>query len=81
MFARLQKASDFVLSRAAAQMAPADIIASLVADHSASVKLRPTGNTLRCAGVTASCTWSEDKGLLDAWRKNATVKIAVGNQT
>ena len=80
LFARLQKASDYVLSRAAADVSPAAILAGLKADHAATVRLSASGNTIRCAGVTASCTWSEDKGLLQAWRKNATLKLMQENQ-
>jgi hypothetical protein len=54
----------------------ADIIASLVARHGATYTCRPCTNTLRVAGVTATCTWSKDEGLLSAWKKNATVRIA-----
>lgn len=54
---------------------PADIIAVLVRDHGARLTLRPHTNTLRAGGVTATCTWSKDKGLLDAWRRKASHHI------
>lgn len=54
----------------------ATIIGTLVADHGATYTCRPCTNTLRVAGVTATCTWSKDAGLLSGWKKNATVRIA-----
>lgn len=36
-----------------------------------SIKLRPTTNTARFAGVSATCTWSEDNGLIAAWMEAA----------
>ncbi len=32
-----------------------------------SVKLAPTTNTARFAGVSSSCTWNEDQHLIEAW--------------
>lgn len=31
------------------------------------IKLAPTTNTIRFAGVSASCTWDEDRHLVAAW--------------
>lgn len=72
---RLQAASDFVLAELGKGTAAVDIIAALQRDHNATLALRPAGNVLRVAGVSGTCTWSRDKGLLDSWRKNATVRI------
>lgn len=76
MLSRLQAASDFVLEQLQRKAPAADIIAALVADHRAFYR-RGDPNVLRVAGVTASCTSSADKGLLDRWKGNATVKIAM----
>lgn len=75
MLARLQAASDYVLAEVAKKAPAAEIIAGLVAHHRAFFR---RGNTheLRVASVSASCTWSDGDGLLDAWRRNATVRIA-----
>lgn len=78
MRARLQAASDFVLADLGRKTPAADIIVALVADHRAFFR-RGDPNILRVAGVTASCTSSADKGLLDAWRRNATAKIMIEN--
>jgi hypothetical protein len=78
MFARLQAASDFVLAELAKKTSPKDIIAGLIADHRAFYR-RGDPNTLRVAGVTATCTTSEDQGLLRYWQRSATVKITTEN--
>ena len=80
MFTRLQKASDFVIQELEKSTPAEDIIKALVEQHHATLRLRAAGDTLRCAGVTGSCTWSRSDGLLSAWRKNATIKIAMENQ-
>lgn len=36
-----------------------------------SIKLAATTNTARFAGVSATCTWSKDEGLVAAWRAAA----------
>ena len=76
--AQLQQAADMVAAMLRPDVAPAAIIQRLVEQHGATYR---TGNThlLRCAGVTATCTWSKDKGLLEAWRKNATLRIMKEN--
>ena len=33
----------------------------------ASVKLGAQTNAIRFLGITATCTWSQDKGLIDGW--------------
>ena len=40
-------------------------------DLGASIRFQPSGNSLRYCGVTGSCTWSDGRGLLDAWERNA----------
>ena len=52
-------------------------IMRLQVSHGATVKRAPTTNTLRCAGVTATCTWSADTGLLKAWRNNANKRLGI----
>lgn len=76
MHDRLSKAADFVFLALREGSSAADVIDGLVRDHRASLKLRPDGNRLTCAGVTASCTWSKDDGLLKAWRGRATERLA-----
>ncbi|MFY9350085.1 MAG: hypothetical protein WBL20_14380 [Sphingobium sp.] len=78
MLARLQSASDYVLAELGSKTPAADIIAGLVANHRAFYR-RGDPNILRVAGVTASCSWSADTGLLDRWKGNATVRIATEN--
>lgn len=78
---RLQVVADYVGGAVGCGRAPASIITYLVDRFGATYTKRPSTNTLRCAGVTATCTWSEDAGLLQAWRKNATVRLmALRNQ-
>ncbi len=57
----------------------AAVIAALQADHGATYKTAPTTNTLRCAGVTGSCTWSETTGVLSSWRANAQKRVTPGH--
>lgn len=74
---RLGKAADFVFLALRDGSSPTEVIDGLVRDHRASLRLRPDGNRLTCAGVTASCTWSKDDGLLKAWRDRATIRLAL----
>lgn len=76
---KLQAAVDFVLGQVKANTPAAKIIGALVAHHGASYGCRPSTNTLRVAGVTATCTWSVDEGLLTAWRKNAGLRLMMAN--
>lgn len=73
MLARLKAATDYVMAEISKKTDDAEILAGLVRDHAATY--RSGAGTLRCAGVTASCTWSSTSGLLNAWRKNATIKL------
>lgn len=72
---RLQAACDFVAASLRMGMAPAEIIARLQSGYGATFRERFDGNKLSCAGVSASCTWSADAGLLANWRKTATVRL------
>ena len=45
-------------------------------DLGASIRCHPVTNTLRYCGIAASCTWSADRGLLDAWEQNAARALA-----
>ena len=47
------------------------IVDYLAGQAGASIRFQPSGNTLRYCGVTGSCTWSDGRGLLDAWERNA----------
>lgn len=75
---RLQEAADRVASLTRDDVTPAEIIARLVEQHGA-IYRQGDPHRLRCAGVTATCTWSKDMGLLEAWRKNATIRIMKEN--
>jgi hypothetical protein len=72
---RLQAAADFAGERKREGANAATIIAELIAQHGATLKRHPRANTLRVAGTAASCTWSEDEGLLDAWTKLAFIHL------
>lgn len=73
----LQAAIDYVQQARSGPSAtgPAAIIAGLQADHAASYRRSPITNTLRVAGVIASCTWSDGDGLLKAWERLATIRL------
>lgn len=72
---KLQAACDFVSASLRMEMKADEIIARLCSGYGATLTVRYDGNKLRCAGVAASCTWSADTGLLDNWRKTATVRL------
>ena len=76
MRARLQAASDMVLEQIGNGAQPGEVIDKLVAVHGATYKTDASTNSLRCAGVNATCTWSRTEGLLNAWRRLATIKLA-----
>lgn len=76
MLARLQAASDIVLDELRKKTPAKYIIDALVKDHRAFYR-RGNTNELRVAGVTATCTYSPDDVLLDRWKRNATIKIAM----
>jgi len=73
---KLQAVADFVADERRKGTPAAEIISALQVLHKASYVLRPWTNTLRVAGVTGSCTWSNDDGLLDSWRRNAARRLA-----
>lgn len=77
---KLQAAASLVGDKLRAEVAPAAIIAELVEKHGATHRTRWDGNRLSVAGVAATCTWSADKGLLDNWRKTATVRLMDAQQ-
>lgn len=54
------------------------VIELLQAEHGASYKTAPTTNSLRCAGVSGTCTWSETDGVLASWRSNAARRLGPG---
>ncbi len=72
----LHRIVEFVENALRADHPATEIIATLVAQHRATYTCRPHTNTLRVAGVTATCTWSKDTGLLDGWRRNAKLRFA-----
>jgi hypothetical protein len=73
--AKLIAAVDFVSAALRMGMKADEIIARLQSGYGATFRQRFDGNKLSCGGVTASCTWSADAGLLDNWRKTATVRL------
>lgn len=77
MLARLKAAAAYVMAEVGKNTDAAEILAGLVKHHGAVIRDQASTNSIRCAGVAASCTWSRDKGLLKAWRKNATIKLAM----
>lgn len=78
---RLDAALDFVLDATMKACTAAEIIHDLQRLHGAAYVCQPHTNILRVAGVSASCTWSHDHGLLKAWRRNATIRIAKERQS
>jgi hypothetical protein len=73
--ARLQAACDFVAASLRMGMEAGEIIDRLCSGYDGKLSVRYDGNKLRVAGVAASCTWSADAGLLENWRKTATVRL------
>ena len=73
---RIERVYDFIAQAERAGLPYEAIVVNLVAGFGATYTCRPSTNTLRVAGVTATCTWSKDAGLISAWKKNATVRIA-----
>lgn len=76
---KLEAAWDWATAQLQVGTAPIDVITGLQEHHGATYTVRACTNTLRCAGVTATCTWSKDQGLLTAWRKNASQKLIMEN--
>ncbi|HEX7821079.1 MAG TPA: hypothetical protein VF463_10720 [Sphingobium sp.] len=76
MLARLKAVLGMVLAEEVWGTPAADIIRRMVAEHGGSYRVAPTNNTLTAGGVSATCTWSKDVGLLAAWRRNATVRLS-----
>lgn len=72
---RLQSAADLVASCLRENAGAHAIITRLVREYGATYKREASTNTLRIAGCQATCTWSDGQGLLDAWRRNATIKL------
>lgn len=72
---QLLAASRYVLDAMAAGALAEDIISGLIRIHAATRSVASGANTLSCVGVRGSCTWSRDRGLLDSWRKNATIRL------
>lgn len=71
----LRYAVDFVDAADRNNVDPEWVIAHMTANFGATRKLHPAGNTLRCATVQATCTWSQGSGLLIAWRRLAGVAL------
>lgn len=73
--ARIQEAADRIADLRRTGTAPAAIVEALVADHGAVHRTSGSTNSLRIAGVQATCTWSKDFDLLAAWTRNATIAL------
>lgn len=78
-FEKLNAAFDFVAKARGEKVDAGTIIAGLVGTFGASHVCRSWTNTLRCAGVSGTCAWSKDEGLLNAWKNNALVRIMRDN--
>jgi hypothetical protein len=72
---KMQAACDLVAKRLGERVEAAAIIAELVEKHGGTHRPSWDVNRLRVAGVASSCTYSPDVGLLDNWRRNATVRL------
>lgn len=73
---KLQAVCNLIADRQRAGVDAAAIVAELVRDHGARYDTRWDANRLRVAGISASCTWSKDAGLLSNWSKTATLRLA-----
>lgn len=78
--ARLEAAKDAADAMLKQGADATDVIAALVVDHRASFRAGADTNRLRVAGVAATCTWSKGAGLLEAWRRLATLRIVGARQ-
>ena len=72
----LDQAYCFAQAQIDAGMPAARIINDMVKTYGAHHSYTAATNTLTCAGVRASCTWSPDVYLLAAWLRAARAKIA-----
>ena len=72
----LREAAKFVGDEKAKGTAPELVILALLKNFGAKRAVSGGAHTLRCGTVAASCTWSRDKGLLDNWNRNATIRLA-----
>lgn len=73
---RLQAVADLVSDGTRTARSAIDIISDMQTLHGATYGLKGGAYFIRCAGVSASCTWSRDQGVLQAWNRNATLRIA-----
>lgn len=73
---KLQAAFDYANKAFKRDGARADtVIAGLAIHHGAKWKPRWDASRLSCAGVTATCTWSKDEGLLRNWLNTAGLRL------
>lgn len=73
---RLQAAADLVSNGTRAARSAIDIISDMQTLHGATYGLKGGAYLIRCAGISATCAWSRDEGLLQAWNRNATLRTA-----
>lgn len=73
--AKLADAWTFVEGELKKNTPPEQVVLALQSLYGAVRKFAPAGNTLRCLGVQASCTWSRDTGLLIAWKRLAGARL------
>lgn len=73
---RLQVAFEHATIRYRRENADASVvIAELIEHHGATYRPRWDTNRLSVAGVSSSCTWSADKGLLQNWLDTAGLRL------
>ena len=72
---RLKTVARFVNDELAAGATPEAAIAGMIAQHHAVHRYRYGTYELRASGVAGTCTSCPGKGVLDSWRKNATVRL------
>lgn len=75
---RLNAIFDFVDAERGKKTPAEQIIAGMTERFGATYNCRAWTNTLRAGGVSGTCTWSRDEGLLNAWKNNALVHIMRG---
>ena len=73
--ARLVAALDYIAREKRAGTEPAIVVRRLVEEHGATHHVRAWTSTLRCVGVTTSCTSSRDKGLLENLTRLAHIHL------
>ena len=71
----LDLVNAFAQAQIDARVPAHQIIATMVADYGARCTSTAVTNALICAGVRATCTWSENEYLLAAWLRAARKRL------